>query len=168
MPMSSHVRWLRSRVGTARLLLPSVSAVINDVDGRLLLVRQAEHGTWTTPGGGMDMDETPADAVVREAWEETGLLVRPYRVRGVYGGEDFVVRYANADETQYCMVVFDCAIMSGDPRPDGQETSEVRYFSEDEAQQVSLAPWLSKMLSRLYGEKRGTDFIQATWQPPAG
>lgn len=32
-------------------------------------------GAWTMPGGGIDPGEDPADAVVREVWEETGQRV---------------------------------------------------------------------------------------------
>lgn len=34
-------------------------------------------GYWTLPGGGLDFGEDPADAMVREVKEETGLIVRP-------------------------------------------------------------------------------------------
>src|SRR5688572_30596106 len=101
MAISPYVQRLRDAVGSARLLLPSVTALIHDDAGRLLLVRQRDDGVWSTPGGSMEFDETPADAVVREAWEETGLMVTPRRVFGVYGGPEFIVRYPNGDESQY-------------------------------------------------------------------
>jgi 8-oxo-dGTP pyrophosphatase MutT (NUDIX family) len=122
--ISPYVRGLRERVGATRLLLPSVSAAVRDDAGRLLLVRQRDFGVWSTPGGAIEPDETPADAVVREAWEETGLLVTLRRVIGVWGGPGFVVRYPNGDETQYVMIVFDCAVIGGTPRGDGEETVE--------------------------------------------
>lgn len=34
-------------------------------------------GCWTLPGGGLEFGEDPADAVVREVREETGLAVEP-------------------------------------------------------------------------------------------
>ena len=47
---------------------------------RILLCRLApplfDRGKWTLPGGGIEFGEHPADAAVREAWEETGLDVR--------------------------------------------------------------------------------------------
>lgn len=48
-------------------------------DGRLLLTELSDqteaHGMWTLPGGGVDADEEPRDAVVREVFEETGQSV---------------------------------------------------------------------------------------------
>src|SRR5574341_233876 len=106
MPISPYIARLRTRLGSTRLLLPSVTGIVYDVDDRILLVRQREGEIWSTPGGVIEPDETPADAVVREVREETGLLVRPDRVLGVFGGPGFVVRYPNGDESQYVMTVF--------------------------------------------------------------
>lgn len=44
-------------------------------DGRLLLVKAAYRWRWGMPGGLMDVGESPADCVVREALEETGLRI---------------------------------------------------------------------------------------------
>ena len=53
-------------------------AVCVDVARRLLLTRLAgtepHAGWWTLPGGGLEWGEHPADAVLRELEEETGLV----------------------------------------------------------------------------------------------
>jgi len=45
----------------------------------LLTLRAVEpfRGQWCLPGGHIDAGEDPADAVVREVLEETGLAIRP-------------------------------------------------------------------------------------------
>lgn len=64
-------------------------------DDQLLMVRQLYKGEelWTFPGGSIESGESPEDAAVREAFEETGLtiaiikpLVQLYneRIRGMY------------------------------------------------------------------------------------
>lgn len=40
-------------------------------------------GWWTLPGGGLDFGEDPADAMVREVLEETGLIVEPAGIAGI-------------------------------------------------------------------------------------
>ena len=96
MAISPYVRRLRDALGPARLFLPSVAGLVRADGGRLLLVQNRDDGSWTTPGGAVEIDETPATAVVREVWEETGLLVAPRRLFGVYGGPRFLVRYPTA------------------------------------------------------------------------
>lgn len=56
---------------------PSVSGIVFDDAGSILLVRQRDIDLWSSRGGAMEPDETAADAVARELWEETGLLTRP-------------------------------------------------------------------------------------------
>src|ERR1041385_7501018 len=99
MPMSSYVRRVRAQVGKQVLLMPSVTALVFDEQRRVLLVRPSTRDTvWVAPGGAVDPDEQPQDAVVREVWEETGLLVEPTELRGVFGGPEYRVWYANRSE----------------------------------------------------------------------
>ena len=164
MPMSEYVRTLRAAMGHERLLLPSVSALIYDDLGRLLLVRQRDGDAWSTPGGAIEFDETPADAVVRETWEETGLLVSVAQIFGIYGGRNFVVHYENGDEAQYVMIAFECAIRSGKLRSDGIETTDVRFWGADESPR--LAPWLKSMFPVFLARKASAFFEPAAWRPP--
>jgi ADP-ribose pyrophosphatase YjhB (NUDIX family) len=60
------------------LRVPCAGALVHDDAGRLLLVRRGTEpgrGLWSVPGGRCEPGETAADAAVREAREETGLLV---------------------------------------------------------------------------------------------
>ena len=60
-------------------------AIIVDADGRLLLIqrgREPGRGLWSVPGGKCEPGETAAQACVREAREETGLVVEIVRHAG--------------------------------------------------------------------------------------
>lgn len=166
MPISPYLRELRSHVGSARLLLPSVSVHIFDDQGRLLLVEQRESRVWSTPGGMIEPDERPADAAMREAWEEMGVLVRVERLLGVFGGPDCVVHYPNGDEAQYIIAAFGCVIESGDLQPDGDETTAARFWSFGEAKSLRLSHWLREALPRVYDVRGGVTFEAPTWRPP--
>ena len=50
-----------------------VSAILDDAQGRILLVRQRFASGWHFPGGGVERGEPPAEAIIRELQEEVGL-----------------------------------------------------------------------------------------------
>ena len=170
MAMSPYIRQLRAVWGSSRLLMPSVAGIVYDAEGRLLLVQQRDDGAWSTPGGSIEPDETPADAVVREVFEETGLFVAPTRLIAVYGGRDFVVHYPNGDETQYVSAMFECVIESGSPPlgGDGDEVLAARFWGLDEARGLKLSPWLARVLARLYVRSDTPWFDPPRWRPQAG
>jgi len=119
-----------------------------------------------TPGGGIEPLETPADAAVREVWEETGLHVALTRLVGAYGGPEFVVTYGNGDRTSYLMVVFEARVLGGDQRPDGEEILELRWFEEHELDALALTGWMREVLAHALAAGPGAGFRPASWRPP--
>lgn len=59
-------------------------AAIFDDEGRILLHLRADDRRWCLPCGWLEPSESPEEAVVREAWEETGLRVHPTELVGVF------------------------------------------------------------------------------------
>ena len=152
-------------LGTKLVLMPSVAAVMFDDAGRVLLARHSTGGVWSTPGGAIDPDETPQDAVVREVWEELRLDVEPFRVLGTFGGPDFRITYENGDEVAYVITAFECRIRGGDLRPDGDEVLEARWFALDELGDVVLSNWARTVLPTLVA-RRDAWVPPVTWHPP--
>ena len=140
MPMSDYVRSLREMVGTTQLEVPTASTIVFDPNGRVLLVRHADGDVWTTPGGMIEPEETPANAAVRETWEETGLVVELTRIVGVFGGEPCTSTYSNGDRIAWVSTVFEARVTGGTLRPDREETLEVRYVTLDEMRKLSRRP----------------------------
>lgn len=164
--MAEYVRHLREVVGGGELLqLPSASVALRDEQGRVLLARHAEGDVWLLPGGSIEPGETPADAAVREMWEETGLLVRLTRLVGVFGGAHHIIHYRNGDRTSYVTATFEAALESGRPHPDGSELLEIRFVSEAEANALRTAPWLPEILRAVFHPDAATSFRAPTWTP---
>lgn len=170
MPMSDYMRKLRAKVGNQLLAVPSASIVVIDGRGYVLLVKHSDTGDWVTPGGAIEPNEIPADAAVREAWEETGLHVELQGVVGVFGGPEYKVRYRNGDETSYTTIVFLAREIGGVLAPDYEETLEARYFSPAELAQLRLPPFVREVLSSAFShhsEGGGEPvFRPNTWVPP--
>lgn len=167
MAISDYLRGLRAMVGTTLLHVPSVAGFLRDADGRVLLVQHAGSGVWVCPGGAIDPDEAPQDAVVREVWEETGLRVEPLALCGVFGGPHCRVRYDNGDEVSYVITVFACRLLGGELRPDGEETVAARFVAADELPTLNLSGWSRVVLPVLMGGAPSW-IPPVRWTPPAG
>ena len=61
-------------------------AIFND-EGHILLIRRADDGTLTLPGGGCDSGESQKETVIREVREETGLEMDAHQVIDVFCGK---------------------------------------------------------------------------------
>jgi 8-oxo-dGTP pyrophosphatase MutT (NUDIX family) len=46
----------------------------------LLIREKVDDGRWTLPGGWADVGYTPFEVASKEAYEETGLIVKPVRL----------------------------------------------------------------------------------------
>jgi 8-oxo-dGTP pyrophosphatase MutT (NUDIX family) len=138
-----------------------VSVAIRDGAGRVLLARHVEGDAWLLPGGAIEPGEVPADAALREAREEVGLRVTLGALVGVFGGPEFVVCYRNGDRTSYVMTVFEATVLAGAARPDGVETTEVRWVDAAGASALAVARWGTR------GARRRLRAV-ARWYVPPG
>lgn len=106
---------LEPDVGRALGVRASVSAVVFDRRGRLLLQQRSDGGQWGLPGGAVEIGESVHDAVIREVREETGLHVAVRRLVGVYSDPAWqVVRYPDGNVWHYVSVCFECAVRGGE------------------------------------------------------
>ena len=128
MPISPYLRELRRRVGHDLLLLPGVSAVVRNEAGEVLLGRRSDNGRWSLLAGVVDPGEQPADAIVREVREESGVDVR---VDSVAGLALHPVTYPNGDRCHYLNVWFRCTAIGGEARVNDDESLEMRWFARD-------------------------------------
>jgi len=120
----------------------AVGAVVVRSQG-ILLVKMAygpTKGQYMLPGGILDPGETLDDAVVREVCEETGVEARVLGVCAVR------TRHDGPQNDTY--VIFLLEPISGDPRSDGHENEDARYFTLDDLDAENVTE-----LSRSMGKK---------------
>jgi ADP-ribose pyrophosphatase YjhB (NUDIX family) len=122
--------------------IPCAGAVIRDGDGRLLLVQRGSApsaGLWSVPGGRIEAGETPEQAAAREVREETGLQVEVRQLLASVRVGDYLVHDFAADVT------------GGDLRA-GDDASDVRWCSLEEAELLPLTPGLLGELRRMLAD----------------
>ena len=91
--------------------------------GEVVLIRRGiepGRGSWAQPGGFLEVDETVNQAAIRETWEETGLLVAPGEIVGLY----------TRLEATVVTIVFEARIIGGTAAPT-PEATEVIAFAPD-------------------------------------
>jgi 8-oxo-dGTP pyrophosphatase MutT (NUDIX family) len=99
----------------------SVAAVVVRDDGRVLVVQRRDNGKWEIPGGILELNESIHAGVRREVEEETGVLVEPERLTGVYKNARLGV----------VALVFRARVVSGQLRPT-EESAAVDWWTADD------------------------------------
>lgn len=149
MPMSDYLSNIRSLVGNRLLTLPSVTGIISNSNGDILLVRNTGESQWTTPGGMIEPLERPAISVVREMKEELNIDVTPIKLLGVFSGPEYIINYPNGDEVVYVTSVFECELIKGTPEPDFDELEACQFFSKTQIVELETPAWLDDLLANI-------------------
>src|SRR5215467_330883 len=120
------------------LPLIGVGSIIIEGD-RVVLVKRAHppiQGQWSIPGGVLEVGELVREAAIREAREETGLIVEPADLLGVY---DRILRNEQQRvQYHYVLVDFLCRPVGGELRA-ASDAAEVRWFMQEELPDLNLA-----------------------------
>jgi len=138
-----------------------VRGAVFDRDGRILLVREtADAGRWTLPGGWADVNQTPAQCVVREVAEESGYAARVVKLAAVW--DRATQRHTPPSVFSIVKLFFLCRLEGGAART-SLETSEVGWFGEDSIpSDLSLGRTLPHQITRMFVHWRqpelATDF----------
>ena len=110
----------------ANSIVPSVTAIVTNDVGELLLVHKTDNNLWALPGGGMDPAESIAQAAVRETKEETGMDIEVTGIVGLYTNPRHVIAYDDGEVPQQFSVCFTTRLLGGQIST-SSETSEVEF-----------------------------------------
>ena len=104
-----------------------VRGAVFDTEGRILLVREtADSHRWTLPGGWAEVNQTPAESVVREIFEESGYHAKPLKLAAVW---DRARQPHPPAPYSVVRFFFICALTGGEART-SLETSGHGWFHE--------------------------------------
>ena len=116
----------------------SVSGVIPDDHGRVLLIRRRDNQHWEPPGGVLELAETIPDGLRREIREETGLDIEPVTLTGVYKNMKRAI----------VALVFRCKITGGDLATN-DEVSGFRWATADDITGLADEAYAVRVLDAL-------------------
>jgi ADP-ribose pyrophosphatase YjhB (NUDIX family) len=128
-PDCGQVAYLNPRLVVTTFPMPA--------DDRVILLRRGIEpglGSWAQPGGFLEIDETVTEAAIRETFEETGLVVEPGTIVGLY----------SRLEAGVVVIALEARIVGGEAHVT-TEALEVREFGTDDL------PW------------EGIAFTTTTW-----
>jgi ADP-ribose pyrophosphatase YjhB (NUDIX family) len=117
----------------------SASAVVVDGD-RILSVLDPVLSEPTLPGGHLKWRETVVDALVREVREETGYLIEPRELLGVFSGEEW------AGEPGIVRVIYEAAVVGGTLASSGEGEACWRPLRELARADTRDAPIIQRWL----------------------
>jgi len=118
----------------------SVAGVVVREDGGILVIRRRDTGHYQAPGGVLELDERIEDGLVREVREETGLLVEPERLTGIYKHMGIGV----------VALVFRCRLLGGAPTVN-EEASEVLWLDHDDIVKAMTEAFAVRVTDALEG-----------------
>lgn len=117
----------------------AVSAIVQDPTGRLLMIRRTDNDKYAIPGGGQDVGETLAQAVVREVEEETGIHVEVTGLVGLYSNPNHVIAYDDGEVRQEFSICFRAQPIGGELRT-SNESKEVLWVEPDRLPDLDIHP----------------------------
>lgn len=128
---------IRQYVGHAPILMVGAAVLIVDEQGRLLLMKRSDSGSWGPPGGAVEPGEVVEDAARREVREETGLEIGTLTLFGVFSGPELFYRYPNGDEVYNVTIVYQGLYTGGDIHLNGEHTEWCWFARADIPEDLS-------------------------------
>lgn len=128
-------------------------------DGKILMVREISDGCWTLPGGWADVNQTPAECVVREINEESGFTAKALKIAAIQDYQRSNSPPLRVDSIY--KIFFLCELTGGAARA-SDETSEVAFFALTELPALSAGRSTRKQIELMFEHaahwERLTDF----------
>jgi ADP-ribose pyrophosphatase YjhB (NUDIX family) len=113
---------------------------------QVLLVRELSDGKWSMPGGWVDVNDAPSEAVVREIFEESGYRAKALKLAALVDRN----RHPHPPSVNHIYKLFFlCEITGGSPTI-SNETDSVDFFPVTALPELSTGRTLATQVARMY------------------
>jgi 8-oxo-dGTP pyrophosphatase MutT (NUDIX family) len=127
--MNDYIKTMRTMIGHETLLTIGCGAIIEDMNGRILLQKRRDNNTWGIPGGIMEIGETFEETVKREVYEETSIILQTLSLFGIYSGKAGLTEYPNGDKVFSVQIIFYSDSYTGNLITN-HESTELRFTAK--------------------------------------
>ena len=122
----------RSPNGNPVVVQTGASIIVEDAQGRILMQQRSDDGTWSYPGGRIEIDETVEDGARREVLEECGLRIGDMELLGVFSGKELNHVYPNGDEVCGIDIVYVSRDYTGSLSAEDGEVKNMGFYPIDQ------------------------------------
>jgi ADP-ribose pyrophosphatase YjhB (NUDIX family) len=116
---------------------------------KVLLVRERSDGRWTLPGGWVDVNDAPSEAVVREIYEESGYRAKATKLAMLVDKN----RHPHPPSVHHIYKLFFLCDLTGGAPKTSNETDGVDFFPVHSLPDLSVGRALSSQIERLYAHQ---------------
>lgn len=143
---------------TPNTIVPAVTAVIQDGQGRILLIHRTDNDRWALPGGTLEIGESLPATLVREVREETGIDVEVVGLIGIYSDPKHVIAYDDGEVRQQFAVSVRARPIGGLLRG-STESSEVKWLEPSTLSELNLHPSMRLRIDHALDPGRSNPYI---------
>jgi len=120
---------------------------------KVLLVRERSDGKWTFPGGWVDVNDAPSEAVVREIFEESGYHAKAIKLAALVDKN----RHPHPPSAHHIYKLFFLCELTGGTATISNETDAVEFFPVNALPELSTGRTLASQIARMYEHQLNRD-----------
>lgn len=142
---------MREMIGNAPLIVVRPSVTIMNNKGEILLSRHTG-GTWTIPGGMLQLNESVEECLARIVLEDIGVKIKALKLFGVYSGKELINQVEESgDEYHSVAIGYLCTEYEGEIASGTNQTIEVQFFKLNQLPEP-IIPFIKNKLVELSGQ----------------
>lgn len=149
---------LDDRISHIPFIQTGAAIIIRNEEGQILLQERTDRNKWGLPGGCQDLGEDLRTTAVREAYEETGIILNQNDIKLIdtLSGENRKNSYPNGDivYNNTSLYVADVNIQDAKDLKGDSETKKLQFFYPEEVPENLMDADLIKTYLNFIGKKQ--------------